>query len=199
MRRLARFSPLRMWARSLPFRVVVLTLGASIVILAATGFFLLDQSGRGVMEGKTQASVAEASAVVQAMQRDLTTTDLRTTSVNERVTRLAREAAGRGQFGNQYFVVVETPVSQVAPEWLDPSTIPENIRNSVASGDGLWSTPTLIRFTDDRPGEPGLVVGTNLQAPGQQPYPVFFIFSTAQERATLTVVQQRPWPPACSC
>ena len=190
MSRVTRFSPLRMWARSLPFRVVVLTLGATIVILAATGFFLLDQSGRGIMEGKTQTSVAEASAVVQAMQRDLTTTDLRTTSVNERITRLAREAAGRGQFGNQYFVVVETPVSQIADNALDLTSIPQNIRSSVASGDGMWSTPTLIRFTGGRESEPGLVVGTNLLAPGQQPYPVFFIFSTAQERQTLAVVQQ---------
>ncbi|MDQ7993968.1 MAG: MtrAB system histidine kinase MtrB [Propionicimonas sp.] len=190
MRWLARFAPLRMWARSLPFRVVVLTIGASIAILAATGFFLLDQSSRGIIEGKTQASVAEASSVVQAMQRDLNATDLRTTSVNERITRLAREAASRGQFGNQYIVVVETPVALIAPKALDSATIPEAIRQSVAGGEGIWSTPTLIRYTDSRPSEPGLVVATSLQASGELPYPVFFIFSTSQERQTLAVVQQ---------
>ena len=190
MNALARWSPSRLWSRSLPFRVVMLTLGASIAILVATGWFLLDQSSRGIIEGKTQASVAEASAVIQAMQRDLNTTDLQTTSLNERITRLAREAAARGQYGNQYFVVVETPVSQIAPVGLDPATIPAGIRNSVASGDGLWSTPTLIQFTDGRESAPGLVVATNLQAQGQVAYPVFFVFSTAQERETLAVVQQ---------
>ncbi len=172
MNTLARWSPTRLWSRSLPFRVVVLTLSASIAILAATGWFLLDQSSRGIIEGKTQTSVAEASAVIQAMQRDLNVTDLQTTSVNERITQLAREAAARGQYGNQYFVVVETPVSQIAPVGLDPATIPAEVRTAVASGDGLWSTPTLIRFTDGRDSAPGLVVATNLQAQGQIAYPV---------------------------
>jgi len=187
---IARFAPVRLWARSLPFRVVILTLGASIAILVATGWFLLDQSSRGIIEGKTQASVAEASAVLQSMQTGLNSTDLRTTSINERITRLAREAATRGQYGNQYFVVVETPISTIAPDGLDAASIPESIQQSMTAGDGLWSTPTLIRFTDGRDSEPGLVVASNLQPPGQQLYPVFFIFSTAAERQTLAVVQQ---------
>ncbi len=185
-----RFAPIRLWSRSLPFQVVVTTLAAAILILAATGWFLMDQSSRGILAGKTQASVAEASAVVSAMQRDLSSIDLRTTSVSERITRLAREAANRGQVGNQYFVVVETPISQIGTAGLAAESIPQAIRDSAASGDGLWSTPTMIRFTDSRPGEPGLVVAANLDAPGQAPYPVFFLFSTSQERQTLAVVQQ---------
>lgn len=141
-------APRRLWSRSLPFRVVLLTMAAAILILAATGVFLMQQSSSGIMEGKTQASVAEASAVVQSMQRDLNTTDLRTTSVNERITRLAREAANRGQVGNQYFVVVETPVSEIGTAGLAPSSIPDNIRAAVTGSDGLWSTPTMITFTD---------------------------------------------------
>ena len=186
----SRFAPFRLWSRSLPFRVVVSTLAAAFVILVTTGWFLMDQSSRGILEGKTQASVAEASAVVLGMQRELSTTDLRTTSVSERINRLAREAANRGQGGNQYFVVVETPISQIGTAGLAATSIPDSIRTEVGGGDGLWSTPTVIRFTDSRPDEPGLVVATKLVAPGQSPYPIFFLFSTAQERQTLAVVQQ---------
>ncbi|HOC13734.1 MAG TPA: MtrAB system histidine kinase MtrB [Propionicimonas sp.] len=190
MSRLSSNPALRLWSRSLPFQVVVTTLAAAIVILAATGWFLMEQSSRGIMAGKTQASVAEASAVVSNMQRDLSTTDLRTTSASERITRLAREATNRGLAGNQYFVVVETPIQKIGTGGLAPESIPDSIRESVGSGDGLWSTPTLIRFTDSRPDEPGLVVAATLQAPGQAPYPIFFLFSTSQEKATLAVVQQ---------
>ncbi|MGV8909338.1 MAG: MtrAB system histidine kinase MtrB [Propionicimonas sp.] len=186
----ARFAPFRLWSRSLPFRVVASTLAAAIVILVTTGWFLMDQSSRGILAGKTQASVAEASAVVISMQRELSTTDLRTTSVSERINRLAREAANRGQGGNQYFVVVETPISQIGTAGLAATSIPDSVRAAVDSGDGLWSTPTVIRFTDSRPDEPGLVVAARLSAPGQAPYPIFFLFSTAQERQTLAVVQQ---------
>lgn len=190
MRGLARFAPFRLWARSLPFRVVTTTLAAAIVILVATGWFLLDQSSRGIMAGKTQASVAEASAVVASMQTSLSTTDFRTTSVSELISRLARDAASRGQVGNQYYVVVETPISQIGTAGLASDSIPDRIRSAVGSGDGLWSTPTVIRFTDQRAEEPGLVVAANLDAPGQEPYPIFFLFSTTQEENTLAVVQQ---------
>lgn len=190
MRGLARIDPFRLWQRSLPFRVVVTTLSAAIVILVSTGWFLMDQSSRGIIAGKTQASVAEASAVVASMQSTLSSTDLRTTSVSEQISRLARDAASRGQVGNQYFVVVETPISQIGTAGLASTSIPDNIRAAVANGDGLWSTPTLIRFTDQRADEPGLVVAATLDAPGQAPYPIFFLFSTTQEEQTLAVVQQ---------
>ena len=190
MKGLSRIDPFRLWQRSLPFRVVLTTLSAAIVILVATGWFLMDQSSRGIIAGKTQASVAEASAVVANMQATLSATDLRTTSVSEQISRLARDAASRGQVGNQYFVVVETPISQIGTAGLAAESIPDNIRALVGKDDGLWSTPTMIRFTDQRADEPGLVVATTLDAPGQAPYPVFFLFSTNQEQETLAVVQQ---------
>lgn len=187
---LGRLSLIQLWARSLPFRVVGTTMTASVVILVITGWFLLDQSSRGIMDGKTQASVAEASAVVTSMQQDLSTTDLRTTSLGERITRLGRDAANRGQTGNQYFVVLETSITDIGTAGLASASVPDNIRQAVSGGDGMWSTPTLIQFTDNRAAEPGLVVGATLVAPGEGSYPIFFLFPTTQERNTLAVVQQ---------
>jgi len=193
MRRwLARLNPLQLWSRSLPYRVVTSTLLAAVLILMATGWFLTAQSVQGVMAGKTQASLAEASSVVASMQRDLSATDPRTTSLGERITQLTREAANRGKVGNQYFVVVETSIAQIGTEGVASSSIPDSIRVA-ADGDGLWSTPTVIRFTDSRAEEPGLVVAALLVAPGQEPYRIFFLFSTAQEQQTLAVVQQATW------
>lgn len=183
-------NPIQLWGRSLPFRVVLSTLAASVVILLLTGWFLMEQSTRGIIEGKTQASIAEASAVMTSMQRDLSTTDLRTTSLGERITRLGRDATNRGQTGNQYYVAIETPISQIGSAGVSAASIPANIRNAVDSAGSLWSTPTLIQFTDNRASEPGLVVAGELIAPGQGAYPVYFLFPTTQERQTIAVVQQ---------
>ena len=60
-------SPFRWWSRSLPFRVVVSTVAAVVGILAVTGWFLLSQSARGVLNGKEQTSLAEASVVVSGI------------------------------------------------------------------------------------------------------------------------------------
>ena len=183
-------APKRLWDRSLPFRMVMTTLVASVVILTTTGWFLLDQSSRGVMAGKTQSSIAEATSVVTSMRAELSAIDLRTTSINEQVRRLAQEAAVRGQVGNQYYVWVETPVARIATPGLASASIPGSIRAAMTDADGLWSVPTLIRHTDGSADEPGLVVSAQLTSSGGVDYPIFFIFPTTQEWDTLAVVQQ---------
>ena len=182
-------APKRVWDWSLPFRMVVTTVLASVVILMTTGWFLLDQSSRGILEGKTQTSVVEAMDVVTTMRTELAASDLQTTSTNERVRRLARDAAARGQTGDQYYLLVETPVAQVVSPGIALSSIPAAIREAARSSYGLWSAPTLIVYTDGRPSEPGLVVGAMLTQSGAN-YPVFLVFPMAQEARTLAVVQQ---------
>jgi len=183
-------APRRAWRRSLPFRVVVTTLVASVIILSATGWFLLDQSTRGVMAGKTQSSVAEATSVVTSMRTQLSAVDLRTTSINEEVRRLAQDAAVSGQVGNQYYVMVDTPVALIGTAGVAQSSIPGTLRSAMSDADGFWSTPTSIHYTDGRADEPGLVVAAQLTQSGGTEYPIFFIFPTTEERATLAVVQQ---------
>ncbi len=183
-------APKRWWDQSLPFRMVVTTLLASIVIFTTTAWFLLDQSSRGIMTGKTQSSIAEVTAVVASMRVELATTDPRTTSMNEQVGRLAREADARGQTGNQYYVLVETPVALIGTAGLSEASIPDSIRATMTDEDGLWSVPTLITYTDGRPAEPGLVVAAELTETGGQEYPIFFLFPTFAESQTLAVVQR---------
>jgi two-component system sensor histidine kinase MtrB len=178
------------WSRSLPFRMVVTTLVAALTILAATGWFLMDQSSRGIIDGKKQSSLAEASVVLDGMQRDLRTLDLRQASINEGLTQLARDAAYRGSVGNQYYVVVAGPVSDIGSAGLDYASVPESLRRAVVASDGLYSTPTEISFTDTRPAVPGLAIGSALTAPGGKRYPVYFLFTNQPEAETLAVVQR---------
>ncbi len=179
-----------LWSRSLPFRVVVTSVVAALTILAATGWFLMDQSSRGILDGKKQSSLAEASVVLDGMQRDLRTLNLRTASINERLTQLARDAAYRGSVGTQYYVVVAGPVSDIGSAGLDYTSVPESLRRSVLAADGVYSTPTEISFSDARPVVPGLAIGSALSAPGGTRYPVYFLFTNQAEAETLAVVQR---------
>ena len=183
-------SPFRWWSRSLPFRVVVSTVAAVVGILAVTGWFLLSQSARGVLNGKEQTSLAEASVVVDALQRELRTANLRTASVSERLTQLAREAAYRGSVGNQYFVLIDGPVSGIGSAGLASGSIPDSLREAVRRGDEFYSTPTRITFTDSREAQPGLAIGASLVGPLGDRYPIYFLFTTRAEQQTLDVVQQ---------
>ena len=179
-----------LWSRSLPFRVVVTTLMAALTMLAATGWFLMDQSSRGMLDGKKQATLAEASVVLDGMQRDLRSLNLRQASSNERLTQLARDAAYRGSVGNQYYVVVAGPVSDIGSAGLDYGSVPESLRRAVLAADGVYSTPTEISFADARPMVPGLAIGSAMTAPGGTRYPVYFLFTNQPEAETLAVVQR---------
>ena len=112
-------APWTWWARSLSFRVVTMSVTASLIVLALTGWLLVDTSSRGILEAKTAQSVSEASAVIESMQSSLRDADLRTSTVNERLTVLARDAASRGNVGNQYEVVISGPVSDIASAGVD--------------------------------------------------------------------------------
>lgn len=179
------------WARSLSFRVVTMSVTASVLVLALTGWLLVDTSSRGILEAKTEQSVSEALAVMDGMQGSLRDADLRTSTVNERLTVLARDAASRGNVGNQYEVVISGPVSDIASAGVDVDSVPDSIRDAVApGGQDLYTTPTLIRFTDGRADVAGVVVGGALLAPGDGWYPVYFLFLMDQEEETLQVVRR---------
>lgn len=191
MLRRALASPARWWGRSLSLRVVSSSVVATLVVLAATGWFLIDSSARGIIEAKTRHSVSEAGAVLATMQASLRDTDLRTASVNERLTQLAGEAASRGSVGNQYGVVITGPVSDITSAGVDVESVPEVIRREVRQGGtDLYTTPTLVAFTDGRPSHAGLVVGGTLLAPGSGRYPVYFLFALDKEETTLALIQR---------
>lgn len=184
-------APAGWWSRSLSVRVVTHGVLATLAVLAVIGFLLLNQVTRGILQAKTDRSVAEASAVLTHMQASLRDSDLQTATVNERLTLLAREAADRGTVGNQYDVVIQGPVSDIASVGLDPASVPDSIREAVrGGGEELFTAPTLVRFTDGRPSQAGLVVASNLLAPAGGRHPVFFVFLMGSEQHTLDIVQR---------
>ncbi|MFV0405794.1 MAG: MtrAB system histidine kinase MtrB [Propioniciclava sp.] len=183
--------PQRLWARSLSVRVVTMSVVASILVLAVVGWLLVDSATRGILETKTEQSVSEASGVLEGMQASLRDVDLNTATLNERLTVLARDAASRGNVGQQYEVVISGPVSDIASAGVEVASVPDSIRQAVASGgQSMFTTPTLIRFTDGRMAQAGLVVAGTLFAPGSGRFPVFFLFQMDQEEETLRVVQR---------
>ncbi len=185
-------TPRRLWSRSLSFRVVSTAMAATIGIMAVTGFVLLRQASRGILEAKHQQSVSEASSVLASLQEALRDPDTRTTNVNDRLTLLAGDAASRGIVGDQYEVVIQGPVSDIGSAGVQVDSVPLSIREVVgqASASAIFTTPTLIRYSDGRLSKPGLVVAGTLDAPGSGQFPVYFLFLMNREQQTIEVVQR---------
>ena len=184
-------APWRLWARSLPFRVVVSVVVATIGVLALTGGILLDQSARGVLAAKTQESVSETASAIAAMQAELRSNDLRGSNMTVQLLAMAREASDRGNMGNTYSVMIEGAALQIGSAGLDVRSVPASIRATLeqAAPGELFTTPTTITYTDGRASEPGVVVAGTIGNESVGRYPVYFLFTTKQESETLQLVE----------
>ncbi|HBX81234.1 MAG: MtrAB system histidine kinase MtrB [Propionibacteriaceae bacterium] len=182
--------PGRLWARSLPFRVLSTTLALTVIVLLVTGWFLVAQSTQGIYQTKKELCLSEAASVLDGMQRQLSMVDTRTETVTERLTQLATDAAARGSVGAQYHVLVSGPVSDIASAALNPYSVPAALRSALETSDALLSTPTTLMLTDGRPNQPGLAVASVIRGPNNVRYPVYLIFSMTQEEETLAAVQR---------
>lgn len=181
-------APRRLLLSSLPLRIVAAILGACVVVLALGGILLFNQTTLGVLEGKKQASAAEAASALRRMQQSLAATDLRTASFYDRLSRLADEA---GAQASQYLIIIEGPVAGFVSPGITVDTVPASLRTAVQEGTGLYQAPTMVRYwTAGVTDEPGLVVGGKLQAPGSAvEVPIYFIFPLTREVQILSVVR----------
>ncbi|WP_267489877.1 MtrAB system histidine kinase MtrB [Enemella evansiae] len=184
---------MRVWWGSLPLRVVGTTLLASAIVLLLGGWLLMQQATDGVLAGKRQTALAEASVAVETAQRQLRAADLSTGSINDLLTQLAFEMASRGNLSGQYQVIVQGPVSDIRSGRVLPDSVPAELRSTVAREGGagqLWITPTEVHYADGRPPEPGLAVGATVETSVSSRYPIYLIFPLTQERQTLDVLQR---------
>ncbi|WP_446721175.1 MtrAB system histidine kinase MtrB [Luteococcus sp. H138] len=178
----------RLWWSSLPLRVIALTLTGSVLVLLLGGLLLIRTTTNGVLAGKRQSAVAEATVALDRMQTQLRSSDLPRSSLYERLNQLADEAGGQP---NQYQVVIQGPVSRFVSPSITEQSVPAALVSAVAAEDGMFVTPTLVDWSDPaRQDEPGLAVGATLQAPsGAAGYPIYFIFPETHEAETIAVVR----------
>lgn len=181
--------PKAMWGSSLPLRVVTVTVAGGILVMVASGFLLMRQATAGVLEGKRQTSIVEASTALERMQQQLRDTDLRTSSLYERLNQLANEVDDRP---GQFRVVIQGPVSDYVSPGITAASVPASLMQAVRGSDGMFVTATVIDYIDpDVADEPALAIGANLAAPGVgQYYPIYFVFPENREVATLEVLER---------
>ena len=176
-----------LWWGSLPLRVLVSTLGLSIVLLLLAGVLLLKQATAGVVEAKKESSLNEAAGIYTFMQEQLRNPDSRGVAIHETLTRLADLADAQAA---QYRVVIQGPTSTLVSASIRDESVPQSLRDRVEASEGMFVTPTEVIFTDpDEAPEPGWVVGTSLIGTSGERYPVYYIFPMEAELKTLNAIQ----------
>lgn len=177
-----------MWRTSLPLRILLLTLGSSLVVLILAGMVLLNQATAGAVEAKRATSISEAAGIQTFMQQQLRLPESRNVAVYERLSRLADTA---GAQSGRFKVIIQGPSSVFASSGIDAASVPTVLRAAVGEGTGMFITPTSVRFTDPAQAPvPGWAIGSVLVDGTGERFPVFYIFPLTTEVATLSVLKQ---------
>jgi two-component system sensor histidine kinase MtrB len=202
-------SPLRravtVWRRSIQARVVISTLLLSAVVVSLVGWVLLHQVTDGLVESKTESSVAEATRATADAQRRLSAANGNDFDANTQLTQLVATLVSRGSVQG-YEIVLSGPIAgsssgvvagagtSSTPGVLSDS-IPERLRSEVeASRTGETSyTYSTIRYSDTtgRPAVPGVVTGSQVTLPADGgTYTLYYLFPMTEQENTLSLVQR---------
>lgn len=177
----------RFWGSSLPLRMIIMTMVASVFVLVLSGYVFITQARNDLVESKKQASIIEASNVLRRMQTQLDDTDLGSDSLQERLGQLASEI---GSQPSQFSVMIESAASIFMSRGLQADSVPDDLRQKLdANSEGSYVTLTEVSYTDNT-AEPAVVIGGHLYAPSGQVFPVYLIFPAGNEQQTLQMLQR---------
>lgn len=176
-----------LWQSSLPLRVLLVTLVASLVVLVLAGFVLLNRATAGVVDTKREASVVEAAGIHSFVQQQLRRPETRSGATTEQLSRLADMA---GAQSSRFKMIIQGPSSILTSSGIEPESVPDELIAEVENGSGTFITPTNVIFTDaTQDPVPGWVVGNVLVGGTGERFPVYYVFPMDNEIATLQVIR----------
>lgn len=192
--RLSRRVLFRRWRQSLQFRAIAVALALTSMAFFATGSFLshqiadrlfTDRLNQVLEEARTDISTAQASfdasdasdrTEVQALinstlgglSQDTSTTDHRWVLIP------------MDQGTGQSFVGVQTE-----SPWMTSASVPQQLQQRVANGDGTYWQPASVRMAENAPQQPVIVIGDVVQLNQNSRYGLYFVYDFSDPQATL--------------
>ncbi|MEU4061324.1 MtrAB system histidine kinase MtrB [Streptomyces wedmorensis] len=193
----------RLWRRNLQLRVVAGTLLMSLGVVLLLGIVVIGQVRNGLFDAKEKAAQSQAAGGFSAAQDRAATTPSAPgqqegvragASVNWRSTLVEQLASGGQSAFNVVALSLDTGEAASrgarASGEVDPTTsIPAELRHSVAQGTDTFQQSTRIHYTSGKASESGLVIGKRLNDAEGKPYELYYLFPLTQEEDSLTLVK----------
>ncbi len=203
------FSPVRraatVWRRSIQARVVLSTLLLSAVVVGLVGLVLMRQITDGLVAGKTDSAVAEATRGTLDAQTRLSGASGTDFDSSTQLTQLASSIVARGAVQG-YDVVLTGPIAgssqavaagsgTLNTPGVKSDSVPERLRSVVERVDTTGTSWTYARiFYDEASGRrsvPGVVTGSQLTLPADGgTYTLYYLFPMTDEEKTLSLVRR---------
>ncbi|MER5207634.1 MtrAB system histidine kinase MtrB [Streptomyces sp. NPDC002825] len=193
----------RLWRRNIQLRIVAGTLLMSLGVVLLLGIVVIGQVRNGLLDAKERAAQSQAAGGFSAAQDRAATTPSAPgqqdggragASVNWRSTLVEQLASGGQSAFNVVALSLDTGDTASrgarASGEVDPTTsIPADLRHSVAQGTGTFQKFTRIHYTSGKASEAGLVIGKRLNDADGDQYELYYLFPLTQEEDSLTLVK----------
>src|SRR3954471_23010409 len=193
------------WRRSIQSRVVISTVLLSAVVVSLVGWVLLQQVTSGLVHGKTELSVAEATRATAEAQRRLSAANGNDFDASTQLTQLVSTLVSRGSVQG-YEIVLTGPLpgsstgvvagagTSSTPGVLSDS-IPERLRARVESTrpEKTSYTYSTIRYNGPtgRRSVPGVITGSKVILPADGgTYALYYLFPMTEQENTLSLVRR---------
>lgn len=191
-----KFSLRSRWRRNLQLRLLSLTFIISASVLSIVGILLVNQVTAGLLEGKQQSALTEATAARLEVQRLLDASDVGLVAPNSTrladsvITALAVRAGSPGIYDTLF---LSDPDLIGAPErgtkFISDLSIPDELRQAVRERDRqAWAYSTLIYEGGEK--TPGLIVGSPVSMPRIGAYELYLLFPLESEQRTIDLVRR---------
>src|SRR3954464_1298767 len=194
------------WRRSIQSRVVISTLLLSAVVVSLVGWVLLQQITDGLVESKTDSSVAEASRATADAQRRLSAANGNDFDASTQLTQLVSTLVSRGTVQG-YEIVLTGPIAGSSSGLISGSgtsstpgvlsdSIPQRLRGAVEAKGKLRKTEytyATIKYaeTTGRHAIPGVVTGSQVTLPADGgTYALYYLFPMTEQENTLSLVRR---------
>ncbi|MET9777092.1 MtrAB system histidine kinase MtrB [Streptomyces sp. NPDC006367] len=198
---------MRLWRRNIQLKVVVTTLLMSLGVLLLLGFVVIGQVRNGLLDAKVKASQSQAAGgfavAKQKAEEAASATGDEGTPVDGRspqnviqwMSDLVKSLSSGGQGA---FDVVTLPMGGDGGSGRGPrasglvswsASVPEDLRERLDSDPSAAQSYTRIVYDSDRPSQPGLVIGKQVNDPNGDPYQLYYLFPLTQEEKSLSLVK----------
>jgi len=186
--------------RSLFVKVFSLSSVISIAIIYFLGSNLYTRIADGIFEEKIEASITEGDSAIQnANYRFIIASLNRSTDIASLVAELVNSSevsakdSGReiAFFNSRNREVFNIPASTTS-NFLEPSSISEELRSKVQSDDEIHWERTQLRYINGEVLE-GVVVGERITIPGVGNYEMYVLFGFDSQQRTVDLIGRSMW------
>ena len=181
---------------SLAFKVIISTVILSLGVVWITGSALNSRLSSGIREVNLNSAIAEArSTIFTADYRFLLAQGEKDSVIQKVVDDVISSATTiTSEENTREVVFLRSPGNtmvnnyEIASNFLDPETIPKSLSERVRkSNDTVWQYAPMRYLQGSI--VPGLAVGQKVQIPGAGQYEMYIVFSLANEKKTLNLIE----------